>query len=95
MLSVDENGRDQYLLGAWRVDRLNTALAELEPLPGRAMKELLRVLQVSRAQMPAPSDFPAPWTDIDTPADLARARDAVQAHCAHSPENVRSARPQK
>jgi len=95
VLSVDENGRDQYLLGAWRVDRLNTALAELEPLPGRAMKELLRVLQVSRAQMPAPSDFPAPWTDIDTPADLARARDAVQAHCAHSPDNARSAPPRK
>ena len=77
-LLVDENGRDQYLLGAWRTGRLRTALAELEPLPGRAMRDLLATVRVARVEVPAPNDAPAPWTDIDTPADLDRARRRVQ-----------------
>lgn len=77
-LLVDENGRDQYLLGAWRTGPLRTALAELEPLPGRAMRELLGTVRVARVEVPAPNDAPVPWTDIDTPADLDRARRRVQ-----------------
>lgn len=73
-LLVDEYGRDQFLLGAWRVDSLRRALTGLEPLPGRAMRDLVRVVRVIRVQTPAPHDGPAPWTDIDTPADLDRAR---------------------
>jgi len=77
-LLVDENGRDQYLLGAWRTGPLRTALAELEPLAGRAMRELLGTVRVARVEVPAPNDAPVPWTDIDTPADLDRARRRVQ-----------------
>jgi molybdopterin-guanine dinucleotide biosynthesis protein A len=71
---VDESGRDQYLLGAWRVGPLRAALAGLEPLPGRAMREVLGALQVTRVEVPAPTDAPAPWTDVDTPDDLDCAR---------------------
>lgn len=75
-LLVDENGRDQYLLGAWRVAALRTALTSLEPLPGRSMRELVRAVRVIRIDVPAPGDSPAAWTDVDTPADLDRARRA-------------------
>jgi len=77
-LLVDENGRDQYLLGAWRTGRLRTALAELEPLPGRAMRDLLATVRVARVEVRAPNGAPVPWTDVDTPADLDRARRRVQ-----------------
>lgn len=77
-LLVDENGRDQYLLGAWRVDRLRRALAGLEPLPGRAMRDLVRAARVTRIEVPPHGAAPPPWTDIDTPADLYRARGRVQ-----------------
>ncbi len=77
-LLVDENGRDQYLLGAWRTDRLREALADLVPLPGRAMRELLAMVEVARIEVPAPRAGPVPWTDIDTPADLDRARRRVK-----------------
>jgi len=75
VLLVDEKGRDQNLLGAWRVGPLRTALAELGPLPGRAMKDLVRALRVSRVEGIAAQDAPAPWTDVDTQADLDRVRD--------------------
>lgn len=77
-LVMDENGRDQYLLGAWRAAPLRGALLELAPLPGRAMRELVRTLRVARVDVAGPGEAPAPWTDIDTPADLERARDQVR-----------------
>ncbi|MEJ7702405.1 MAG: molybdenum cofactor guanylyltransferase [Geodermatophilaceae bacterium] len=98
-LVVDRAGRDQFLLGAWRAAPLRTALGRLAPLPGRAMGELVRAVNVARIELPAPGDAPAPWTDVDTPADLDRARANHQARTrnetALSPENVRSDRPQK
>jgi len=74
---VDENGRDQFLLGAWRVSRLRTALADLAPLPGRAMRALVASVRVARVEVPAPQSAPVPWTDVDTPADLDRAREGL------------------
>ncbi|MBA3339830.1 MAG: molybdenum cofactor guanylyltransferase [Geodermatophilaceae bacterium] len=73
-LLVDENGRDQYLLGAWRAASLRRALDKLGPLPGRAMSEVVRALRVARVELTSPTEAPPPWTDVDTPADLARAR---------------------
>ncbi len=94
-LLVDENGRDQYLLGAWRVAPLRTALGRLAPLSGRAMGALVRAVKVTRIELPATTDAPAPWIDVDTPDDLVRARAHYQAQTGLSPENVRSDRPQK
>ncbi len=92
---VDENGRDQYLLGAWRVRALRSALAGLQPLPGRAMRELVGCLRVTRVSVAGPNEAPAPWTDVDTPADLDWARSRFRRNSGHSPENVRSEGPQK
>ncbi|MDQ3506172.1 MAG: molybdenum cofactor guanylyltransferase [Actinomycetota bacterium] len=89
-LLVDEHGRDQYLVGAWRTGRLRAALAELEPLPGRSMRDLVCAVRMLRVSMPAGSAELPPWTDVDTPADLERARSQAGSHLAHSPENVRS-----
>ncbi|MBA3278938.1 MAG: molybdenum cofactor guanylyltransferase [Geodermatophilaceae bacterium] len=96
-LLVDENGRDQYLLSAWRTGRLRTALAELGALAGRAMRELVRTGRMSRVEVPAPYGARVPWTDVDTPADLDRARANIrtQPQTGPSPEKVRSDRPQK
>lgn len=92
-LLVDERGRDQYLLGAWRTAGLRSALIELGVLPGRAMRDLVRAVRVIRIAAPAHGDAPSPWTDVDTPGDLDRAR--RQADTALSPENVRSGPAQK
>lgn len=77
-LCVDETGRGQYLLGAWRVEAIRRVLAGLAPLPGRAMRELLPSMRVRRVALPIPADAPAPWTDIDTPDDLRQARGQVR-----------------
>ncbi len=74
-LLVDEHGRGQYLLSAWRTNPLRDALAQLEPLPGTAMKALVRALRVRRIEVAEPFEGPAPWTDVDTPADLEQTRD--------------------
>lgn len=73
-LSADGQGRDQFLLGAWRRAPLSAALSELTPLPGRAMRELLQVLRVRRVELRHPDGAVPPWTDIDTAEDLIRAR---------------------
>ncbi len=75
---VDGSGRDQYLLGAWRTARLRAALSGLRPLPGKAMRELLGTVRVTRISAPPHGQGPAPWTDIDTPADLDHARSALR-----------------
>jgi molybdopterin-guanine dinucleotide biosynthesis protein A len=72
VLVVDEAGRDQLLLGVWRTAALRAAL----PATGgpTSMRRVLAPLAVRRLR-PTPTDgVPAPWTDCDTPADLARAR---------------------
>jgi molybdopterin-guanine dinucleotide biosynthesis protein A len=75
VLVVDETGRDQLLLGVWRTAALRSAL----PATGgpTSMRRVLAPLAVRRLRPAAPADGPAPWTDCDTPADLARARAAA------------------
>jgi molybdopterin-guanine dinucleotide biosynthesis protein A len=72
VLVVDDTGRDQYLLGAWRTAALQAALAH-----GSGPTSLRRVLApiaVRRWRPEVPADQPPPWLDCDTPTDLARAR---------------------
>ena len=75
VLVVDEGGRDQYLLGVWRTAALRSATADLRgPTP---LRRVLAGLAVTRYRPVVDPSTPPPWTDCDTPADLARARAAV------------------
>ncbi|WP_299952401.1 molybdenum cofactor guanylyltransferase [uncultured Modestobacter sp.] len=75
VLVVDETGRDQLLLGVWRTAALRAVTASARahaPLRG-----LLAPLSVQRHRPESLPGEPAPWTDCDTPAELARARAAA------------------
>jgi len=72
VLVVDDTGRDQLLLGVWRTAVLRTAISGARPhSPLRALFAPLAVRRYRPAAIPG---VPAPWTDCDTPAELARAR---------------------
>ncbi len=75
VLVVDEAGRDQYLLGVWRTAALRSVLADARgPVP---VRRVVAALSVTRHRPHRERGTPAPWTDCDTPADLARARAAA------------------
>lgn len=75
VLVVDDGGRDQYLLGVWRAAALRSATADVHgPMP---LRRVIATLTVSRYHPAVEPGTPPPWTDCDTPADLARARAAV------------------
>jgi molybdenum cofactor guanylyltransferase len=72
VLVVDDTGRDQLLLGAWRTEPLRTAVASVAgPVP---LRRVLAPLTSDRFRPPVRPGTPPPWLDCDTPADLARAR---------------------
>jgi molybdopterin-guanine dinucleotide biosynthesis protein A len=77
VLVVDDSGRDQLLLGVWRTAALRRMLAG--PAGPTSMRRLLAPLAIDRMQPAVTEGQPPPWTDCDTPADLARARAAVAA----------------
>jgi molybdenum cofactor guanylyltransferase len=71
-LVLDEAGRDQLLLGVWRTAALRAAVADATgPTSLRKVFEPLAVRRLRPAVVPG---TPPPWTDCDTPAELARAR---------------------
>ena len=75
VLVTDDAGRDQYLLGVWRAAPLRRVLAGAQgPVPVRRVVAALSVTRYRPGRAPG---TPAPWTDCDTPADLARARAAA------------------
>jgi molybdopterin-guanine dinucleotide biosynthesis protein A len=72
VLVVDDAGRDQYLLSAWRTAALRRAVSRA---PGpTSLRRALAPLAVRRLRPEVPPGTPPPWLDCDTPADLARAR---------------------
>ncbi len=75
VLVVDDTGRDQLLLGVWRTEALRAAVAGGGG--PTSMRAVLAPLAVRRYRPPATPGRPAPWTDCDTPAELARARAAA------------------
>jgi molybdopterin-guanine dinucleotide biosynthesis protein A len=75
VLVVDDTGRDQYLLGAWRTAALQTAMAQGSG--PTSLRRLLAPIAVRRWRPEVGADQPPPWLDCDTPADLARARAAA------------------
>jgi molybdopterin-guanine dinucleotide biosynthesis protein A len=83
VLVVDDGGRDQYLLGVWRTAALRTVTADVQG--PTSLRRVLAPLLVTRHRPPAEPGTPPPWTDCDTPADLARARAAAGEHAAPAP----------
>ena len=72
VLVVDETGRDQLLLGAWRTSALRVSVARTSgPAP---LRRVLAPVAPVRLRPTVPPGAPPPWLDCDTPADLARAR---------------------
>jgi molybdopterin-guanine dinucleotide biosynthesis protein A len=77
VLVVDDTGRDQLLLGAWRTAALRRAVAgSVGPVP---LRRVLAPLRPTRLRPAVPPGSPPPWLDCDTPADLARARQLAAA----------------
>jgi molybdopterin-guanine dinucleotide biosynthesis protein A len=75
VLVVDDAGRDQLLLGVWRTAVLRAATTGARP--HSPLRAVLAPLAVRRYLPPGTPGVPAPWTDCDTPAELARARAAA------------------
>jgi molybdopterin-guanine dinucleotide biosynthesis protein A len=75
VLVVDDTGRDQLLLGVWHTEVLRAATAGARP--HTPLRAVLSPLAVRRFRPPVEPGVPAPWTDCDTPAELARARSAA------------------
>ncbi|GAC1441438.1 MAG: hypothetical protein NVSMB55_09190 [Mycobacteriales bacterium] len=69
-LLVDDDGRDQLLVGAWRTAALRAALPA-EPA-GARLGDTLGRLATARVALPAGER--APWFDCDTADDVATAR---------------------
>jgi molybdopterin-guanine dinucleotide biosynthesis protein A len=77
VLVVDDTGRDQLLLGAWRTASLRAAVASVAgPVP---LRRVLAPLSAHRFRPVVAPGTPPPWMDCDTPADLARARQVAGA----------------
>jgi molybdopterin-guanine dinucleotide biosynthesis protein A len=75
VLVVDDTTRDQLLLGVWRTEALRGAMAGARP--HTPLRAVLAPLAVRRYHPPVTPGLPPPWTDCDTPAELARARAAA------------------
>jgi molybdopterin-guanine dinucleotide biosynthesis protein A len=75
VLVVDDTGRDQLLLGVWRTAALRAATTGARP--HAPLRGVLAPLAVRRYHPVGSPDRPPPWTDCDTPAELARARAAA------------------
>jgi molybdopterin-guanine dinucleotide biosynthesis protein A len=67
-IAVDENGRDQYLCGAYRTSALKAVLGT-DPA-GRSMRSVIAALAIDRVSV---SDH-GRLLDIDTPEDLTQAQ---------------------
>jgi molybdopterin-guanine dinucleotide biosynthesis protein A len=76
VLVVDDTGQDQLLLGVWRTAVLRAAVAGVSG--PTSMRKVLSPLAVRRYRPPVEPGVPPPWTDCDTPAELARARQAAE-----------------
>ncbi|MBO2449925.1 molybdenum cofactor guanylyltransferase [Actinomadura barringtoniae] len=65
---VDDDGREQWLTGAWRTDRLAAAL---DGYDGASLRGLLAPL--APVTLASAAGERQPWYDCDTPEELARA----------------------
>jgi molybdopterin-guanine dinucleotide biosynthesis protein A len=84
VLVVDDTGRDQLLLGVWRTAALRAAVADVDG--PTSVRRVLAPLAVRRLHPELAPGQPPPWTDCDTPADLARARAAAARRVPRRPQ---------
>jgi molybdopterin-guanine dinucleotide biosynthesis protein A len=89
VLVIDATGRDQLLLGVWRTEALRAAVADTGG--PTSMRAVLAPLAVRRYRPPVQAGRPEPWTDCDTPAELAQARSRA-AHPGDGPVQHRARR---
>ena len=73
VVPVDQDGRQQPLCSAWRTPSLRKAAAAAGPLANQPVRALLTDVAVVDLPLESDADL-ANLTDIDTPADLDRAR---------------------
>ena len=83
VLVVDDGGRDQYLIGVWRTAALRAAAADVHG--PTSLRRVMGRLDVGRFRPAVQPGTPPPWTDCDTPADLARARAIAEGHLTPPP----------
>src|SRR4051794_8761887 len=76
VLVVAAPGQDQLLPGVWRTAVLRAAVADVRG--PTSMRKVLSPLAVRRYRPPVEAGMPPPWTDCDTTAELARARQAAE-----------------
>lgn len=72
---VDDTGRDQLLIGGWRVPALRAAIAELPGVDGASLRQTVARLDVARVSWDVPEGTPPPWWDCDSAEDLRQARE--------------------
>jgi molybdopterin-guanine dinucleotide biosynthesis protein A len=70
-IMLDDDGREQFLTGVWRTDRLRQALPE-DPA-GAALRRVVAGLGLVRLALPGAPDAPPPWFDCDDQHDVTRA----------------------
>ncbi len=78
VLVVDDTGRDQLLLGAWRTVAVRAAVADTSG--PTSLRKVFAPLAVRRLRPVVAPGAPPPWMDCDTPADLALARRLAGGH---------------
>jgi molybdopterin-guanine dinucleotide biosynthesis protein A len=74
-LLVDEGGRDQLLVAAWRTAVLRGRLAALGDPAGRSVRRLLDTVAAIRVPATSEAGRPPPWLDCDTEDDVRQARE--------------------
>ncbi len=72
---LDDGGRPQLLIGAWRVAALHNAVAALPSVEGASLRNLVASLDVARVTWEVPAGTPPPWWDCDSAEELCRARE--------------------
>ncbi|WP_256794004.1 molybdenum cofactor guanylyltransferase [Terrabacter sp. Ter38] len=85
-VTVDREGRTNWLCSAWRLAALQGRLDELGDPYGRSMRDLADGMRTQTVD--DPSDVAL---DVDTPADLARARDRARGRARGRAEHRPSA----
>lgn len=68
---IDEQGREQWLAGIWRVAALTSAIAGYT---GSSLGGLLAPLRPAPLHVTVVDGTPSPWFDCDTAADVEKAR---------------------